>query len=62
MSSGIFLAKQRIWLFFENFLKKLKLFSKTPLKNVKKYNIMVAIIGFVLKTTVLAKERTSNAR
>jgi hypothetical protein len=44
------------------FCKKLKKFSKTPLKNVKKYNIMVAIIGFVLKTTVLAKERTSNAR
>jgi hypothetical protein len=31
------------------FCKKLKKFSKTPLKNVKKYNIMVAIIGFVLK-------------
>jgi len=27
----------------------LKLFSKTPLKNVKKYNIMVAIIGAFVK-------------
>jgi hypothetical protein len=45
LSSEIFSTKQAIWLFFEKFLKKLKLFSKTPLKNVKKYNIMVAIIG-----------------
>jgi len=29
--------------------KKLKLFSKNPLKNVKKYNIMIAIIGSLVK-------------
>ena len=47
---------------FKLFLKKLKKFSKTPLKNVKKYNIMVAFIGFVVKMTTSAKERTPSYR
>jgi hypothetical protein len=40
-------------------IKIFKLFSKNPLKNVKKYNIMVAIIGFV-KESLFGDERTSN--
>lgn len=41
----------------ENFWKNSKLFSKTPLKNVKKYNIMVVIIGSLWKGYVFWKRR-----
>jgi hypothetical protein len=35
-------------LFFKSFCPKWKVFSKNPLKNVKKYNIMIAIIGLIV--------------
>ena len=41
----------------ENFWKNSKLFSKTPLKNVKKYNIMVVIIGSLWKGYAFWKRR-----
>ena len=41
----------------EIFWKNSKLFSKTPLKNVKKYNIMIVIIGSLWKGYAIWKRR-----
>ena len=48
---------RKILYFFKSFCLKRKVFSKNPLKNVRKYNIMIAIIGLFVKTPRKKRKR-----
>jgi len=61
LSTAIFTLKQQIPQQSHKLWKKFKLFSKNPLKNVKKYNIMVAIIGSFVKSATGKRELHENS-